>query len=485
MNTPAIPRRALGLDALRGAAIITMVLSGRIPSTLPAWMFHAQVPPPDHIFNPNLPGLTWVDLVFPYFLFALGAAIPLALARRMAKGGSMGKVLLSILERGFLLSFFALFIAHIRPWAMPEGKTRYIVALLGFVLMFLVYTRFSESWPGTLRAMLKIAGWAGAFIFLWRIRYADGSGFSLGRNDIIIILLTTSAVFGSLAWLFTRENILMRLGLLGFLMALRLAAGSEGWIKFAAEKCGAVPWTSWVFQLGFLQYLFIVIPGTIAGDMLVRWMKQGDKPDADQTPAWSRTTLITLVWLVLAAHVVLLTGLFQRWGFGNVLVAAILLLIMAKVMKNPGNDMERLLRGFLGWAAYWLLLGLFFEPYEGGIKKDWATMSYYFVTSGMAIILMIGFMILIDILKVKSLLLRLTISNGQNPMIAYVALSNFISPVLILTGLIKVVDYVFEPSFLEKSALFPWIGFLKGCFLTFLLMCVVHFFTKRKIFWRT
>ena len=69
--------RAYALDALRGYAIITMVLSATIVTqVLPGWMSHAQTPPPDHIFNPSLPGITWVDLVFPFFLFAMGAAFP-------------------------------------------------------------------------------------------------------------------------------------------------------------------------------------------------------------------------------------------------------------------------------------------------------------------------------------------------------------------------------------------------------------------------
>ena len=69
MNKNLNLRRALSLDALRGFAILTMVLSGTVPyKGLPAWMYHAQLPPPDRVFNPNLPGLTWVDLVFPFLL---------------------------------------------------------------------------------------------------------------------------------------------------------------------------------------------------------------------------------------------------------------------------------------------------------------------------------------------------------------------------------------------------------------------------------
>ena len=69
--------RAYALDALRGYAIITMVLSATIVTqVLPGWMSHAQTPPPDHIFNPSLPGITWVDLVFSFLSVCDGSSFP-------------------------------------------------------------------------------------------------------------------------------------------------------------------------------------------------------------------------------------------------------------------------------------------------------------------------------------------------------------------------------------------------------------------------
>jgi predicted acyltransferase len=68
-------KRAKSLDALRGYAIMTMILSAAEAfKVLPAWMYHAQVPPPDHVFTPTIFGITWVDLIFPFFLFSVGAA---------------------------------------------------------------------------------------------------------------------------------------------------------------------------------------------------------------------------------------------------------------------------------------------------------------------------------------------------------------------------------------------------------------------------
>lgn len=107
--------RAYALDALRGYAIITMVLSATIVTqVLPGWMSHAQTPPPDHIFNPSLPGITWVDLVFPFFLFAMGAAFPFSIGKRAEKGDSKLKLIYEAVKRGVqrlsLPSSFSIFI---------------------------------------------------------------------------------------------------------------------------------------------------------------------------------------------------------------------------------------------------------------------------------------------------------------------------------------------------------------------------------------
>jgi predicted acyltransferase len=64
------------------------------------------------------------------------------------------------------------------------------------------------------------------------------------------------------------------------------------------------------------------------------------------------------------------------------------------------------------------MLGLLADPFEGGIKKDVSTMSYYFVTNGLAMFMLIGFSIIIDYLR-KAKWVQLLIDNGQNPMLAY------------------------------------------------------------------
>jgi hypothetical protein len=97
------------------------------------------------------------------------------------------------------------------------------------------------------------------------------------------------------------------------------------------------------------------------------------------------------------------------------------------------------------------------------------------VTSGLAICTYIFFSIIIDVFK-RNRLVKLFIDNGQNPMIAYAGINNFIIPVLAVTSGINL---------LNSMAITPWLGFLKGLIITLLLALFVSLCTNKKIFWRT
>lgn len=480
MNPPARQDRALALDALRGLAILAMLLSGQLPfdaNALPAWMYHAQVPPPHFVFNPNLPGLTWVDLVFPFFLFAMGASFPLALSRRMESQAPPWKLFLFVAERGFLLGFFALFVQLIRPYTLnphPAAAT-WLAALLGFFIFFPILTRLPEGWSRMRKISIRAAGWLAAIVFCLYAVYPDGSGFKVTRSDIIIVVLTNMAVFGSLLWMATRDNLALRLGVLGIVFAIRLSnlpAPTEGWVH---DLWSASP-LPWMYQLYYLQYLCIVIPGTIAGDLILKWARRPMvAADSAAPPAWTSGKYLLLLLTLIALLFSVLIGLKVRWLMETTLAAIALGAAGWRLLQKPLNDTERLYQKLFNWAIYWLVLGLVLEPYEGGIKKDHPTLSYYFVTSGLALCAYIGFSIWIDVFRRKRGL-GLLIGNGQNPMIAYAGINNFITPVLALTG---------AGALLAPLATTPWGGFCKGALVTVLMAVTVNFLTRRKIFWRT
>ena len=301
--------RALGLDALSGLAILLMVFSGRIPfGVLPDWMYHTQVPPPDHRFNPTLPGITWVDLVFPFFLFTMGAAIPLALLRKLDSGTAQWKIIVSIFSRGLLLAAFAIFVMHIRPWLMNPSPDMYIwmLCLVGFLLLFPMYARFPPAWSRAQKLVVRAAGWIGAIALLATVRVNDESGFSLERSDIIILVLSNVAVTGALIWMFTRNNLPLRIGILGIVAALILSSNEEGWTK-SFMNSSPVPW---LFQLRFQKYLFLVIPGTIVGDWLIEWMKSSNAATEHNNRSPQN---IVLAVLMVVINIVVVVGLKSRW----------------------------------------------------------------------------------------------------------------------------------------------------------------------------
>jgi predicted acyltransferase len=464
-------RRALSLDALRGFAIIMMLLSSVTPKgTLPSWMYHTQYPPPYHVFTP-IPGITWVDLVFPFFLFSMGAAIPIALSRRIQQNIPLHKILGSIVIRGVLLAGFSLYISQVDFYNIsrnPDWKAC-IVALCGFALIFPVLAKLPAEWTKTVKYLIRGLGWAGVVTMMALVRLPDGSGFSLHHSDIIILILSNVAVFGSLAWLVTRSSLLLRLGILGVLLAVRLSADTHGWVQVLTQY-SPVPS---LISFEFIYYLFIIIPGTIIGDLILKWMNSHKLQEESNVPG--KKYFILLAALMPLIAVVVLAGMKARLVFTAFVIVIILCLFGWRLTTRLSDVSGNFIRSIFRWGTYWLILGFFFEAYEGGIKKDPATLSYFFVSAGLAIFMLIFFTIMIDIFKKKKPF-NLLIYSGQNPMVAYAAMDNFTVPLLTLIQVEGIIQI------LSKS---PWIGVLCGIFITFLTAFATSIITKKKIFLRT
>jgi uncharacterized membrane protein len=459
--------RALALDALRGIAILAMILSSRIPyGSLPGWMYHAQNPPPSHAFNPLVPGITWVDLVFPFFIFAMGAAIPFALSRQIQNGKKRSEIVLSVFKRGFLLALFAILIQHLRPTvinAQPDLQTN-IISLVGFVLLFFLFVRLKKSISKKAGYFIRGLSVTGLFILLFFLRYPDGSGFSLYRSDIIILVLANVAVSGSLIWLFSQQNLLIRLSWLGILLAIRLSANIEGsWVNWIWNEI-QVPW---LFKLYYLQYLFIAIPGTVIGDLLKKWL---DGSHENRSSTDHKTRSITEASVFLAFVVLIVSGLYAR-EIIPVLILTFFFSVSGYIYFSTQKDW--FYKELFNWFIYLMVIGLLFESFEGGIQKGRPTLSFYFVTSALSICMLIFFSLLIYSAGIK---FKLLVQNGQNPMLAYAGGTNLLNPLIYLLFINHLLNYI--------SAV-PWLGALSGFIITYILALIVGYFTRKKVFWRT
>ncbi len=464
--------RFLPLDALRGISIFLMILSSAIPfGVLPAWMYHAQVPPPGHLFDPQIPGITWVDLVFPFFLFTMGVAIPFALQRKRDRGEPSVRIILRLAGRGLLLAAFAIFDEHIRPHrlsATPDTMT-WLLSLLGFVLLFPMFGARPPFLSRRLWRMLQAGGWVGAAIFMASITYPDGTGFLVARRDIIILVLAYMAVAGGIVWLAARGSELVRWGVLGVYLALRLSAPSEGWV----HELWSATFDPALFQFHFLKYLFIVVPGTIVGDRLLRWMAY-DAAERVRTE-WSSSRYAGIVAILSSLVVITVVGLYARLLFETVVFVFVLLGVFLNVVPSSRTPFEITLRGILNLGWYLLVLGLCLEAFEGGIRKDDSTLSYYAVTTGLAVFALGIVWVMMDVWKVARPF-RTLIGGGQNPLVAYSAINNFTRPLLGLTSIGPILSSAFST---------PWMGVVLGVIITWFTLWLAALCTRAKILLKT
>ncbi len=460
--------RALGIDALRGLAIIGMVFSGVFPheAPWPGWMFHAQVGPPNFTYTPEVPGITWVDLVFPFFLFSMGAAFPLAMGKKLEQG-QWAEVLLNVFKRGALLLFFAVVIRHLSWFGLQgPGWVNQLTSLLTFGCFFLVFMRFPKLGSGQATG-LKIAGFALIAALLGAHLMFTDFTFDKSRNDIIIVVLANMAVFGSIIWIITRHNLLLRMGALAFFAAIRLTHDLEG--SWTSVIWDFHPSVKWMYQFMFLKYLCIVLPGSVLGDLLVKYRST----DASAGAGVSRG------WLGLVCFALLVTnlyGLYTRQIGLTLALDAALCAAGLWLLRKPLTVQEQLFQKLFGWGIFFLFLGLAFEPYEGGIKKDPSSYSFWFLTSGL------GFSayILCELLSQKlsqNLLWKSIIQSGQNPMVAYVAAGFLVSPLLALTHLSVGLEALRETN--------VYLGVVKTFVITGAVVAVTAFTTRKGWFWRT
>jgi predicted acyltransferase len=458
---PLQPVRDESLDALRGLSVLGMVLSGSIAfgAVLPGWMFHAQVPPPLHRFTPSMPGITWVDLVFPFFLFAMGAALPLALAHKTS-----WRQWLPVAARRFvLLLVLALAYQHFKAVSLAAPGTAtawtHATSLLGFALLGALLG------PGPL--WLKAVSAAGLAALMSSLPFADGRGFVLTRSDIILVVLANMAAAGTAFYAFMRAGARARLWpwvlfaplpvLAAVLLAPSAGAALSSWTQQVLQATPA----PWAYKFFYLKYLFLLVPGMVAGEIL----------RAEPRPGTSATAVpLSAVFAILALVGCNLWGLYTRELLINLLLNAALSGALVWRLRASSAG----LRAVAHLGVYLLWLGLVCEPLEGGIKKDSSTFSYYFVTGGLAALFLLALRGL-AMHPSPARMVGFFAAQGRNPLLAYVAGALLVAPLLHLLGL--------HAAWAGLNT-GPWVGLLRGVLFTAAVALVVVWANRRGWVWK-
>ncbi len=578
---PPPPARSLGLDALRGLAILLMCLSGVVPNWLPNAMYHGYYPrylPDDAggwrrvdnpwLFRGDWPGFTWVDWVFPMFLFAMGAAIPLAMANRRQRGVAVWRLVLGVAWRWLVLIGFAVYVRQIDPYVINDSPTTatWLLAVAGFALLFPVFMRLPRRLTTRWVVAIRLVGVAGCVGMVALYKRGPDHSFAWSQHDIIILLLAHAALFAGLLWLvLPRWPLLRTLVLLPvFFVAHHQAMKPEGrllsdrldgvnailnqpkqWLdlsRFSQHFNGRVDpgWLnlSPLWDFTWLKFMWIVVPGLAIGDVLVRALnpKEGDDPPLDQL-RWGGLRLVLISALLVSAIVLVFAGakdhgqvLLTLLGFEVVtpyvalMIGGPALILAGLALLKPQALEDRLLVTLYAWGTAMLVAGLMLnlapqanlspagQPlqitidhdavFEGGIRKGPpATLAYYLTTSGLSVLALAVFTVLVDRWRWGRKVFALLVLNGQNPMLAYAGIRSLLLPLvklpllapLGLAGVKTLDDYGFLhlpkqiADWRQQAGLAeePWVKFIWSVVKTLALGIVVMIATRCRLVWRS
>ena len=106
---PSSGQRLLSLDVLRGLTVALMIL---VNNAGDGAVSYAQLR--HSVWN----GCTLTDIVFPLFLFMIGASIALSLRSRLARGATRSSILLQVLKRSVLIAAIGLLINALPYFSM-------------------------------------------------------------------------------------------------------------------------------------------------------------------------------------------------------------------------------------------------------------------------------------------------------------------------------------------------------------------------------
>jgi heparan-alpha-glucosaminide N-acetyltransferase len=155
----------MSVDALRGLVMFTMIfvndLAGVSSRIVPAWMQHFR----------GRSGMTFVDLVFPAFLFIVGMSIPFALGSRLRKGEPLWKIGIHVVTRTLALLLLGIMMVNepnsaAMGWSAPLWST--LMFLSGILAFCSIRSGSGGGWKHVSLG-LRVLGFAGlvslAFVF--------------------------------------------------------------------------------------------------------------------------------------------------------------------------------------------------------------------------------------------------------------------------------------------------------------------------------
>jgi heparan-alpha-glucosaminide N-acetyltransferase len=293
--TKPTTERITSIDIFRGLTILTMIFVNDLASihNIPAWMKHAPT---------GADTMTFVDLVFPAFLFIVGMAIPFAIQKRIDRGETIAHIWKHILIRTIGLIVLGVFMVNLE--SLNPAATGMLYSwwmLLLFIAVILVWNQYPKAagWKRMMVLLLRSAGFV-MLIFLAAI-------YRGGESEQVHWMQTSWwGILGLIGWAYLtccavyflfRKNLPAMIGILALFIALYIG-DKNGRLDFLA------PISKYIWLGGHIGGHSSI---TLAGMIIATLFLEG-------SPA--QTARIRMKWIAAFALMLYLAGYLLRPLYG-------------------------------------------------------------------------------------------------------------------------------------------------------------------------
>lgn len=147
-NQQTLPsQRIVSIDALRGFDMFWIIGGGAVLANLvEAWKNPVTKTIQTQLRHVEWQGFHFEDLIFPLFLFIMGAVLPFSISRRRERGQNLPVLYLHIIKRSFVLILLGLIYNNLQNFEFSEMRWLGVLQRIGLCYFFAAIIVLNTKW---------------------------------------------------------------------------------------------------------------------------------------------------------------------------------------------------------------------------------------------------------------------------------------------------------------------------------------------------